>query len=138
MRLPSCLSRLFLVAAAAGATVPPPAQAAEACPIVSSRNWHAWIDRFPGKGVNRIVVTGRIALPTAGYGWRLVKAGGLRGRPPLQEFRLELVPPSGIAAEVITEVDVRGEAKTPFSNLRVMVSCGGKRIAFFDQVVVTD
>lgn len=115
-----------------------PVAAAEGCPVVSSRNWHAWIDRFPGKGMNRIVVTGRIDLPTPGYRWTIVKAGGLRGRPPLQELRLELTPPEGMVAQVVTSVDIQGEAKTPFSNLRVMVSCGGKRLAYFDEVVITD
>lgn len=118
--------------------LPVGARAAEACPVLSSGQWHAWIDRFPGKGINRLIVTGSISLPSPGYRWRMVKAGGIRGRPPLQELRLEIDPPEGIVAQVVTPVDIRGEAKTAFSNLRVLVSCGGKRLAYFDEVVVTD
>ncbi len=129
---------LIALAALAGTLLPGSAMAASSCPVISSGKWHAWIDRFPGKGINRLVVVGSVELPSPGYRWRMVKAGGLRGRPPLQELRLELDPPEGIVAQVVTPVDVRGEAKTAFSNLRVMVSCGGKRLAYFDEVVITD
>lgn len=117
---------------------PGESSAASGCPVVSSKNWHAWIDRFPGNGMNRVIVTGVVDMPSAGYRVRMVARGALRGRPPVQEFALEVTPPTGTSASVVTGVPFRGEMKTPFSNLRVLVSCGGKQLMYFDQVVVTD
>lgn len=134
----SRFSGFLTLLAVAGTSLPAHALAEGACPIVSSGQWHAWIDRFPGKGINRLIVTGVVDFPSPGYRWRMVKAGGIRGRPPVQELRLEIDPPEGIVAQVVTPVEIRGEAKTAFSNLRVLVSCGGRRLAYFDQVVITD
>ena len=121
----------------------PEAQDAEAtniisCPIVESRNWHAWIDRV-AENEPRLVISGEVDLPTPGYKieWR----SGIRDRqqPPAQRLSISFIPPDGMVAQVVTPTEVSFTMPSPVLEYSsVMIYCGDKLLADIPDVVPTD
>ena len=99
------------------------------CPVMESRNWHAWIDRV-AEGESRLNISGEVDLPTPGYkvDWQ---PGILdRRQPPAQRISLSFVPPEGIVAQVITPTKVNYTMPTSILEYRsVMIYCGDKLLA---------
>ena len=96
------------------------------CPVIASRNWHAWIDRV-AENEPRLNISGEVDLPTPGYQVE-VKPGILdRRQPPTQRFSLSFTPPEGIVAQVITPTQVRYTMPTSILEYRsIMIYCGDK------------
>ena len=115
-------------AALAGcATAAPPA--AGPCPIAASEGWRAYVNAMPGPERPRLVVTGRVTVPTGG--WRLGLARGpLREiHPPVQEVILEAEPPRGPASQAIVTQEVAGTFPALPQYGAVIVRCGGEVLA---------
>ena len=99
------------------------------CPVMETRNWHAWIDRL-GQKESRLNIRGEVDLPTPGY--KVEWQPGIldRRRPPAQRISLSLVPPEGIVAQVITPTKVNFTMPTSILEYRsVMIYCGDKLLA---------
>ncbi len=96
------------------------------CPVIASRNWHAWIDRV-AENEPRLNISGEVDLPTPGYQVE-VKPGILdRRQPPAQRFSLSFTPPEGIVAQVITPTKVSYTMPTSILEYRsIMIYCGDK------------
>ena len=110
------------------------------CPVYESRHWHAWIDRYSStEGTNRLNITGQIDLPTPGYtiNWKT----GIQDRamPPSQRFILELIPPDGMAMQMISPTNVSFKTETPLLEFReVLIYCGDKLLATMPYVTPTE
>ena len=75
-----------------------------------SGGFRAWIDRAPGGGPT-LHVTGTCTLPTPGHTAALVPAGPRdAGDPDDLRLRLEVDPPDGPVAQVLTDVAVAWSA----------------------------
>ena len=104
---------------------------AEACVLLDSRDWSAWINKMPGPGaVPTIHVTGKVDVRTGGY--RFEWKEGPLDRSAVPALRLKLLPiiPDGMATQAITTEEVKYEApalSTGYS--RVIVSCGTLTLA---------
>ncbi len=99
------------------------------CPVIESRNWHAWIDRV-AENEPRLNISGEVDLPTPGYQVE-VKPGILdRRQPPAQRFSLSFTRPDGIVAQVITPTKVSYTMPTSILEYRsIMIYCGDRLLA---------
>ena len=108
------------------------------CPVKSSRNWYAWIDRV-AENEPRLVISGEVDLPTPGYKveWR----SGIRDRsqPPAQRLSISFTPPEGTVIQVITPTEVSFTMPSLLLEYSsVMIYCGEKLLAEIPDVVPTD
>lgn len=101
------------------------AKAIENCPVLESLNWKAWIDTMPGSGSASLNVSGEIVLPSAGYQVSLINGPLDRRQPPAQRLRLEVSPPDGMSAQVLTPHKVEAKFASNVKSYRsVMIVCG--------------
>ena len=108
------------------------------CPVKSSRNWHAWIDRV-AENEPRLVISGEVDLPTPGYKiqWRSRILD--RRQPPAQRLSISFIPPDGIVTQVITPTEVSFTMPSLLLEYSsVMIYCGDKLLANIPDVVPTD
>ncbi|WP_291201858.1 hypothetical protein [Hyphomonas sp.] len=103
-----------------------PAEEAETCAVLESRDWAAWVNRMPGPGaVPTLHVTGKVDVRSGGYTFDWEQ--GPLDRSATPALRLKLVPraPDGMATMAITAEEVKFEqplSDTTYS--RVIISCG--------------
>ena len=96
------------------------------CPVLESRNWHAWIDRAT-ENEPRLNISGEVDLPTPGYKVEIIPGILDRRQPPAQRFSLSFTPPNGIVAQVITSTQVSYTMPKSFLEYRsIMIYCGEK------------
>lgn len=102
-----------------------------ACPVIESGNWAAWIDAMPSpEGGKRLNVSGEVVLPTPGYEWDLVIGAADRMNPPAQHLQLKLTPPDGIVAQVLTTYQVTHRSDAVYPEYRaILIKCGDKQLA---------
>jgi hypothetical protein len=114
--------------------------AAPGCPVIDSRNWHAWVDAMPGPGAQRTLnISGEVDLPTPGYTVSLHAGPMDRMMPPGQRFELELAAPDGMVAQVVTTTPVKYREPTPHARYRsVTILCGGKPLATMPDVMIAE
>ena len=99
------------------------------CPVMETRNWHAWIDRV-GEKESRLNIWGEIDLPTPGYTVEWQPGILDRRQPPAQRINLSPVPPEGMVTQVITPTKVNFTMPTSILEYRlVMIYCGDKLLA---------
>lgn len=99
------------------------------CPVMESRNWHAWIDRNEENEAS-LNISGEVDLPTPGY--QVTWQPGIldRRQPPTQRFAISLTPPEGMVAQVITPTEISYEMPTQILEYRsVAIYCGDKLLA---------
>jgi hypothetical protein len=130
-----------LAVALSGCAVPvePPE---DACPVVASRDWSAFVNAMPGPNRRpELIVSGTVTLPSAGYTVTLRPGAADRALPPVQFVELVAIPPAGPAATVLTETDVRLSMPAPavdpggpaaYRGVRVL--CGSSELAFIAPV----
>ena len=133
----SLLLTLFMSACSAGnppkMKPQPPIQAN--CPVIESSDWAAWLNKMPGPDGPSLHINGKIVLPTPGYTVEVKKGPLDRRQPPAQRLRLEITPPTGIVAQVITTQEVKAKFPTNISAYRsVIIGCGDKVLAKIDSV----
>lgn len=100
------------------------------CPVIDSRDWHAWVDAEPGPDAPTLHIRGAVDLPTPGYEyhWRVGIAD--RALPPGQHMHLDFTAPDGVVAQVVTPMEVAYQGEAAFDEYRmILVKCGGERLA---------
>ncbi len=113
---------------------------AETCPVLESRNWHAWIDKvLVRERKGRLNITGQIDLPSPGYAisWKL---GPLdRAKPPGQRLSLDIKPPDGMVIQVLTPTQIHIQTEAQVLEFReVAIYCEGTLLASLPGVTPTE
>ena len=108
------------------------------CAVIESREWHAWVNAMPGPDAKpSLIVTGDIVLPTPGYTAKLTASMADKSARPVQQLILDLTPPSGPVAQVLTPVSVRYDGPAISMQYRgVRIMCGGAMLTEIDDVPV--
>lgn len=116
----------------------PPSRPNASCPVVESRAWAAWVNAMPGPGATRqLIATGEIVLPTPGYKVTLTAGAADRSATPVQQLILDLTPPSGPVAQVLTTEGVRYQGPAISMQYRaVRIMCGGQMLAEITDVPI--
>lgn len=134
----SVFSRIFApalcavaLAACAAPTEPAMPEHSNACAVIESSDWAAWINAMPGPGATRTLhVTGRITLPTPGYAVTVREGPADRSAVPVQQLILELTPPSGMVSQVLFTQEVAYQGPAIAQQYRaVRVMCAGAQLA---------
>lgn len=113
-----------------------PVEESEACDVLESRDWAAWINKMPGPGATPTVhVTGKVDVRTGGYSFEWQE--GPMDRSAVPALRLKLVPvaPDGMATMAITTEEVHYTAPalgTGYS--RVIIGCGSTTLAEITEI----
>lgn len=107
-----------------------PSQPSAECPVIESRAWAAWVNAMPGPGAKaELIATGEIVVPTPGYRATLTAGAADRSATPVQQLILDLTPPSGPVAQVLTTESVRYQGPAISMQYRgVRIMCGGKML----------
>jgi len=109
----------------------------EACDVLDSRDWAAWINRMPGPGAApKIHVTGKVDVRSGGYTFTWEQ--GPLDRSATPALRLKLVPkaPGGMAIMAITTEEVKYEAPAlPTGYRSVIIGCGGGTLAEITEIM---
>lgn len=127
---PAPIAAEDLAAPAAPQTVAsaPSEEPAAMCAVIDSRNWKAWT--APDGTGTTLYVSGEVDLPTPGYAAALRLGATDRAMPPGQIVHLDLTPPEGLVAQVVTATPVELQSPGAYPEYRsVAVLCGGKSIA---------
>ena len=110
------------------------------CPVIDSRNWHAWIDAMPGPDSNPALhVSGEVDMPTPGYRFEWREGAADRSATPVQRLMLTATPPDGMVAQVITTEPVRYDGPAIAKLYRgILVMCGGSVLADLPDVSIAE
>ena len=126
------LPALLLGSLACSAAPRAAATAAADCPITDSSDWTAWINAMPTVPPSKtgvLIVKGKVTVPTGGY--RIEWADfRVAESYPVQIFTdLRVIPPSGMATQVVTTHEVLGDwpMNPPVGSLTVR--CGDRVLA---------
>lgn len=122
----------ILVAAVLAAAFALPASAADACPVLDHGGWHAAIESDGGRA--KLVVAGRVTLPDAGWTAGLREGPMTRSLPPHQILVLVAKRGEGMAAQVLTERDVRIELPAQPAYRAVRIVCGETLLKEFKDI----
>lgn len=125
---------LLLGGCTAYGDTPIPTEPGPPCPITGSRDWTAWVNAMPGPNAPRLIVTGKVTVPTGGYRVSLERGEVHELDPPIQQIMLEAAPPTGGAIQVVTEQEVRGEFPALDRYGAVIVRCGRDVIATISDI----
>ena len=113
-----------------------PVEDTEACAILESSGWEAWINKMPGVGMTPTIhVIGQVTVRTGGYTFEWQE--GPLDRSAMPALRLKLVPvaPDGMATMAITTEDVKYEAPALATGYRsVIIGCGGETLAEITEI----
>ena len=103
--------------------------------------WAAWINSMPGPGkagLGTLIVTGKVTAPTAGFR-AILRAGRMDPKKTrVRSVELVVVPPKGMNGQVMTEIDVRLDARETVKLEGVQVMCGGKAIKWISPVEIVN
>ncbi|MFN3608338.1 MAG: hypothetical protein ACK4Y9_04670 [Hyphomonas sp.] len=108
----------------------------DACAVLESRNWEAWVNRMPGPNATPAIhVVGQVDVPTGGYtfDWKV----GPMDRSMTPALKLDLIPvkPTGMATMAITPEDVHYVGPLAGSAYRsITVTCGGQTLAEITEI----
>ena len=114
-----------------------------ACPVLASSDWAAWVNAMPGPDGAQVIVTGTVTLPSPGYNVALEQGISDRSARPVQTVQLSAEPPASDASEEPTEYEARFEMPSagpiegttaPFTAVRVV--CGDEELARIEPVEV--
>jgi hypothetical protein len=130
------LAATALLAGCQTAPAEPTPEPEARCAVSASRDWSAWINRMPGPGATPTLhVTGQIDLPTPGYTATLTAGAADRSATPVQQLILNITPPSGMVAQVITTETVNYQGPTIAQSYRgVTIRCAGQTLAEITEV----
>lgn len=113
-----------------------PPSVSDACPVVGSSNWQAWLEPSAGPIPLRMLhISGEVNLPTPGYAVTLEAGPADRAMPPSQRFRLKATPPNGMVTQVVTPTRVTfHEAATYPAYRSIVILCGQRVLASINEV----
>jgi hypothetical protein len=141
IRLRHSFVAIIALATAGCATVPEAVEGnPQACPAIESKNWHAWIEpKSLGADSYVLYISGEVVLPTPAYEVRLVAGAMDRKMPPSQRFNLQIQENGGMAAQVISTLQVRYRDKTPYPKLSsVIIVCDGQVVATLPAITIME
>lgn len=103
----------------------------EACAVIGSRGWEAWVNKMPGPDMHpKIHVVGQVDVRTGGYTFEWQEGPLDRSAHPALRLTLVPIAPEGMALQAITTMEVKYEAPALASGYsRVLISCGGAPLA---------
>lgn len=109
----------------------------QACPVLDSRDWEAWVNKMPGPGaVATIHVVGKVDVRSGGYTFSWEE--GPMDRSAVPALRLKLVPkaPDGMATMAVATEAVKYQAPALSSGYsRVVIGCGGTTLAEITEIM---
>lgn len=107
------------------------APAPNACAVIESSDWKAWVNRMPGVGATpTLIVEGQVTLPTPGFTVALKLGRADRSMTPVQQLILETTPPSGQVMQVLTPQTARIDTPAIVAKYKaVQIVCNGNVIA---------
>lgn len=114
-----------------------------ACPVLASSDWAAWVNAMPGPDVAQLIVTGTVSLPGPGYNVALEQGISDRSARPVQTVQLSAQRPTQDASQESTDYELRFEMPSgmpvdgttaPFTAVRVV--CGDEELARIEPVEV--
>lgn len=113
------------------------AKESEACSMIKSENWAAWINAMPGpdSAGEKLIVTGDVTVPSGGHEVELIPGAADRSMRPIQQFTLSVKQPDGPATQAITTLQARyeGVAIAPqYKSIRIF--CDDEVIAEINSV----
>lgn len=114
-------------------------ETSETCPMIKSENWVAWINAMPGpKGTSgKLIVTGDVTVSTAGQSISLTPGRADRSMKPVQQMILEVLPPDGPAAQVISTTQARYEGPAIAPQYKaIQILCDGEIVAEIDTIEI--
>lgn len=129
---------LVLSAALAGCETAGPAgesafleSAPAPCPVVDSKDWHAWVNRMPGPDSKpMLIVEGQVTLPTPGYTVTLTLGRADRSATPVQQLILQAAAPSENTLQALTTQTARIDTPAIAAKYKgVQIKCGDKMLA---------
>ena len=108
----------------------------DACPVVGSSNWQAWLEPPAGASSLRMLhISGEVDLPTPGYSVTLEAGPADRAMPPSQRFRLKATPPNGMVTQVVTPTQVTfHETATSPAYRSIVILCGQRVLSTITEV----
>jgi hypothetical protein len=115
------------------------------CPVIDSADWRAVVGPVDGGEGPHLIVTGRVTLPTPGWEVALTPGMADRSAMPVQRVILGATPPDGMAAQVLTDYDLRLETPSisaapagqpPYRG--VLVMCGGMVLVELTEVGLSE
>jgi hypothetical protein len=113
-----------------------PVEESDACAVLESSDWAAWINKMPGVNPEPSVhVTGKVTMRTGGFTFEWQE--GPMDRSAIPALRLKLVPvaPDGMATMAITTEEVNYTAPALSSGYsRVIVGCGDTVLAEITEI----
>ena len=116
------------------AAAPPPSSSPD-CRVIRSSGWQAHVDAMPGPNDNpRLIVSGRITVPTGGYRVALRMGQVAESYPVQVTVYLDATPPAGMATQALVTHDVRGSWASEERVGSVTVRCGSRVLARIDNV----
>jgi hypothetical protein len=131
----------LLALAAPGCRIPVPEPYYARCDATGSADWKAEVQvslsNHP-KPVRsrRLVVTGRVQVPTGGYSVALVRGPIARLEPPVQQLMVHTTAPADAATQAMTWHGVRAEVPALRRYGAVEIRCGDGVIARIKDVPV--
>lgn len=114
----------------------PPAQ--DACPIVRSGEWNAWVNMMPGPNQRPTLhVAGKVVVPTGGYQIAFDPQLQIRESHPAQAFAtLRVNPPRGAATQAVMTHDVKWEWPLGQQVGALEIHCGARTLATFSPLQI--
>jgi hypothetical protein len=104
----------------------PVAEAEAACPVIAAADWRARVGPVEGVAGLRLIVEGRVTLPTPGWTVALTAGMADRSAMPVQRIVLSAAPPQMAVAQVLTDYELRLEIPALAPAYRgVIVDCAG-------------
>lgn len=105
------------------------------CPVISSSDWRAWLDRMPGAPSLSLNIMGKIELPTPGFKVEWSVGALDRRNPPAQHLLLKVTPPTGMVAQVLVSDELSWTTDALASNYRAIhIHCGDKTLATITEI----
>lgn len=108
----------------------------EACAILESRDWEAWINRMPGPDATpKVHVVGKVDVRSGGYTFNWEVGPMDRSMTPALNLKLIPVAPTGMATMAITTEEVQYTGPLAGSSYRsVTITCGGQTLGEITEV----
>jgi hypothetical protein len=109
----------------------------EACAVLDSRDWAAWINKMPGPAaVATIHLTGKVDVRSGGYTFSWEEGPMDRSAVPALRLKLVAKAPDGMATMAITTEEVKYQAPALSSGYsRVVIGCGGTTLGEITEIM---
>lgn len=130
----------LLLASLAGCVMEMPDAAYSRCDAIDSSDWKAEVEIFPSSHRKpimhrRLVVTGRVTVPSGGYSVALEAGPVAELDPPVQQMMVRTTGPAAPATQALVTHDVRAVIPALKRYGGVEIRCGDGIIARLAEVV---